>query len=129
MCDKLVYNHDLTATLLAMSGVEPEQKMDGINIWPAVTPNDWKPRDHVTVAWGPLVTVIDETYWYNATYDGQEAFLYSYREDPYLERNIVKEFPAVCEKMLDYVREDAGGEIPKAFEDFRKLPGCTPYNI
>lgn len=125
-CNKLLYNHDLTTTLLSIIGIEPEQKMDGINFWPAVISNDLKTRDHVTVAWGPLVTVIDEKYWFNANIWGEEPLLYDYNNDPDLERNIADSHPDACKKMLDYAVEDAGGKIPEAFETYTTKPGCTP---
>jgi len=126
-CDKLVYNFDLTRTLLALAGIEPEQPMDGINFWPAVRDPSHPTREYVTIAWGPLVTVIDDTHWFNASIWGEAPLLYAYREDPQLTRNLAAERPEMCQKMRTYAIADAGGQIPEAFKEYRRLPGCTPY--
>jgi arylsulfatase A-like enzyme len=132
-CPALVYNHDLTATLLAMVGVEPEQKMDGLDFWPAVR-NDHgklpdsrgKIRDYVTVAWGPVVTVIDDEWWYNASIWGDDPLLYRVAEDPQLERNLAQENEKQCRAMLERAVADAGGSVPEAFRSYVSRPGCTP---
>ena len=38
----MVYDFDLTSTLMALMGIEPAQKMDGINLWPIATPGGAK---------------------------------------------------------------------------------------
>ncbi|HUV08710.1 MAG TPA: sulfatase-like hydrolase/transferase, partial [Spirochaetia bacterium] len=126
-CDKLVYNHDLTATLLSLIGVEPEKKMDGIDFWPAVRDGKLSIRDHVTIAWGPLMTVINDTWWYNANIWGKAPLLYRIAEDPRLERDLAGEHPEVCSEMLGLAVGDAGGSIPEHFTQFEAKPGCTPY--
>lgn len=127
VCDKLIYAHDLTATLMSMTSVKPRRRMDGIDFWPAVTSEDTETRDHVTVAWGPLVTVIDDDWWLNASIWGESPLLYAVSEDPYLEHNLAEKQPEVCQKMLFRAVKDAGGEIPKAFKQYIGKPGCTPY--
>lgn len=126
-CDRLFYNFDLTTTLLSMAGIKPKQKMEGIDFWPAVTSSGIKPRDHVTIAWGPLVTVIDEKYWFNANVWGEAPLLYSYHEDPFLERNLAADKPGMCKRMLELAVGDAGGKIPEAFKKYKTAPGCTPF--
>ena len=126
-CEKLLYNYDLTATLLPMIGVEPDQKLDGIDFWPTLSYPKTEVRDHVTIAWGPLITVIDKRYWFNANVWGEGMLLYAYREDPKLEKNLAEGHPEVCKQMLDYAAEDAGGKIPDYFKEFKTRPGCTPY--
>jgi arylsulfatase A-like enzyme len=123
----LLYNHDLPATLLSMVGIEPEQKMDGINFWQDATSNNLSLRDHVTIAWGPLVSVINDKYWYNASIWGEEPLLYAIEDDLNLEHNIADDNPSVCKDMIEFAIEDAGGKIPEAFNKFKGRPGCTPY--
>ena len=127
VCDKLVYNHDVTATLMAMIGIEPDQEMEGIDFWPAVRDENLKTRNHVTVAWGPLVTIIDDRWWCNASIWGKARLLYDLQNDPTLENDLSEEHPEVCEKMLDLAIQDAGGKIPEAFAEYEAKPGCTPY--
>lgn len=126
-CDKLIYNMDLSATMLALAGVEPKQKLDGINVWDAIRDTKKPLREYVTVAWGPLVTVIDDTWWYNANIWGEGALLYRHREDPNLVTNLAEKEPAVCAMMRERAVQDAGGSIPEAFKNYATIPGCTPY--
>lgn len=126
-CDKLVYNHDLIATLMNMIGVGPRQKMDGRDFWPAVLDGKITVREHVTVAWGPLVAVIDDRWWYNATIWGDGEILNDVVNDPMLEMNLAEAHRDVCREMLARAVEDAGGTIPVAFRDYIGKPGCTPY--
>ena len=127
VCDKLLYNHDLTSTLMAMIGVEPRQEMDGVDFWPMVTSQDSEIREYVTVAWGPLVTVITDDWWFNANIWGEAPLLYAVRDDPNLEHNLAGQYPEVCERLRSLAVADAGGAIPEAFAQYRDKPGCTPY--
>ena len=56
-------------------------------------------RDYVTVAWGPAITVIDETWWYNATIWGEHERLYCLADDPLMETNLAVDERGVCEMM------------------------------
>jgi len=131
--DGLVYDHDLPATLLSLAGVEPMQEMDGRDFWPAVKDaaaaqeGGGRFRDYVTVAWGPLVTVIDDRWWYNATVWGDAEILNDLGKDPLLETDLAAEHPDVCRSMLRHAVDDAGGTIPGAFKEYAAKPGCTPY--
>jgi arylsulfatase A-like enzyme len=127
--DKLIYNVDVTATLLALAGVEVSHKLDGFNFWPEVSGTGSVPeRNRVTIGWGPLVTVITKEWWYNATIWGEDALLFRITEDPRLERNLAAQYPEVAESLRLLAVEDAGGEIPEAFKEYSRLPGCSPYN-
>jgi len=123
----LLYNHDLTATLLSMIGFHPPRPLDGIDFWPKVLSGDHHARDHVTVAWGPLITVITDTWWYNANIWGESPLLYHLPSDPYLEHSLAREKPDLCEELRQLAVQDAGGEIPEWFANFHDRPGCTPY--
>ena len=124
--DGLVYNLDVTATFFALAGVEPWQPLHGINLWPRVL-NGAPGRAHVTVGWGPLITVVTDEWWYNASIWGEGELLYHVAEDPGLEHNLAEANPAVCRQMLQSAIEDAGGSIPEAFESYHDKPGCTPF--
>ena len=86
-----------------------------------------KTHDYVTIAWGPLLTVIDEKWWFNASIWGKAPLLYDVQNDPNLENDLSKEYPEVCKRMLDLAIKDAGGKIPEAFAKYETMPGCTPY--
>jgi arylsulfatase A-like enzyme len=126
-CDQLVYNHDVVATVLSMAGQAPPSPIDGRDFWPALGPAAPPFRDYVTIAWGPLVTVITDEWWFNASVWGEGKLLYAVRDDPALERNLAGERPDVCEDLLRLAIEDAGGEIPEAFANYHNKPGCTPF--
>ena len=125
--DGLVYNHDLTATLYSLIGVKPQQPLDGFDFWPRVLASGQTARDHVSVAWGPLITVITDDWWYNASIWGEGQLLYSVRDDPDLENSLAEENPGVCRDLLGLAVEDAGGSIPEAFAGYHNKPGCTPF--
>ena len=123
----MLYNHDLTSTLLSLANIAPKSPLDGMDFWPKVVSGDAHARDHVTIAWGTLVTVITDQWWYNANISGEGELLYSVREDPDLEHSLAGEKPQVCKQLLALAIEDAGGEIPEAFSSYNERPGCTPF--
>ena len=125
--DGLLYNHDLTATLYSLAGIEPRQSLDGLDFWPKVLSSDSNARDHVTIAWGPLVTVTTDDWWYNANIWGEGELLYRLREDPNLEHSLAESKPDVCRDLLGLAVQDAGGAIPDAFANYHDKPGCTPF--
>ena len=125
--DGLAYNLDLTATLLEMAGIKPNQPIDGIDLWPAIQSPGKTVRDYVTIGWGPLITVITDDWWYNASIWGEGLLLYAVRDDPDLEHNLAEDQPEVCKELLSLAIEDAGGEIPEAFANYHNKPGCTPF--
>lgn len=127
--DGFIYNHDLTRTLFERTGIKEEIGMDGIDYWPSITSfhGTKGEREHVTIAWGPLITVINSNWWYNANVWGEDPLLYSMKEDKHLENNLSKAHPDVCKKMLSLAIKDMGGSIPEHFTSFKAMPGCTPF--
>lgn len=126
VCDGLCYNLDLTATLLALVGVTPWTPIDGIDLWPIAV--EGKPaRPYVTIGWGPLVTVITDRWWYNASIWGEGELLYDVRQDPDLTTSLATERPDVCSELLGLAVTDAGGSIPEDFVRYHDKPGCTPF--
>jgi arylsulfatase A-like enzyme len=124
-CDALCYNFDLTTTLMNMLGVDVPAPMDGLDLWPVVR-GERPGRDHVTVAWGPEVTYIDDRWWCNATFWGADPLLYDLTRDPQLTQNVAAEQPGVVEKAVESFRSDAGGQFPDWLEACSRSPGCTP---
>ena len=123
----LCYNLDLSATLLSLAGVKPRQPIDGVDLSGLLSDPAAPLREYVTIGWGPLVTVIDDTWWYNATIWGDEPLLFRWQKDRKLEENLAAKHPRVCEKMRLRAVADAGGEIPDTFRGYLAVPGCTPY--
>ena len=125
-CNSFVYNFDLPATILARLGIEPENPMDGKDIWPLVLKEKEEIHDHITCGWGPFVMVRDKRYWYNAYLWGESAILYDLEIDPKLENNIAREHPDICQKMKELAIADAGGQVPEFLRKLKGKPGCTP---
>jgi arylsulfatase A-like enzyme len=125
--DGLLYNLDLTATLLALAGVQPWQPLDGVDFWPSAVAGDASAREYVTVGWGPLVTVVTDEWWYNASIWGEGELLYDLVADPNLEHSLAGERPEVCRELLALAVQDAGGAIPEEFAHYHDKPGCTPF--
>lgn len=119
ICDALLYNHDVTSTLLHLVGIEPKG-LDGKYFWPAITNKSLSIRDHVTIGWSSLVTVINDQWWYNANIWGEGSLLYSLKEDPKLVNNVAEEHPGVCDEMLSLAIQDAGGEIPEILNKYKE---------
>ena len=124
-CDALCYNFDLTVTLMQMLGQDIPGQMGGINLWPVVR-GDRPGRDHVTVAWGPEVTFIDDNWWCNDVFWGGAPLLHDLRTDPALTRNVAAQHPEVTRQAVETFRDDAGGEFPEWLREWRRSPGCTP---
>ncbi len=124
-CGALCYNIDLTVTLLNLLAVDVPAQMHGSDLWPSVRGGQ-KGREHVTVAWGPEVTFIDDCWWCNATFWGADPLLYDLRDDAELTRNVAADHPAVVKTAIEAFRADAGGAFPDWLRDWRRSPGCTP---
>ena len=124
-CDALCYNFDLTTTLMALLGEPIPDQMQGLDLWPVVRGK--KPgRDHVTIAWGPYITFVDDTWWCNAKFWGDDPLLYDLKKDPELARNLADQHPDVVRRAVEIFREDAGGEFPEWLGADQGRPGCTP---
>ncbi|MBL7202355.1 MAG: sulfatase-like hydrolase/transferase, partial [Anaerolineae bacterium] len=123
--DGLLYNLDLTSTVLSLAGVKQWKPLDGIDVWPKVLSGDASAREYVTIGWGPLMTVITEEWWYNANIWGDGELLYAVRDDPDLEHSLAQDKPGLCRDLLALAVQDAGGTIPAEFAGYHDKPGCT----
>lgn len=123
-CDKFMYNIDISYTLLSLAGIPPTPEMQGLNVWPAVSDNSVATRDYVTIAWGPAITVINDTWWYNANIWGDGKLLYDLRNDPGHENNLAEKHPDACDQLHELARQDAGGAFPELLDKYREWPGC-----
>ena len=68
----------------------------------------------MTIAWGPLVTVFTDEWWFDASIWGEGRLPHVVRDDSALECNLADEHPDVWEDLLRLAVEDAGGEMPEA---------------
>ncbi len=99
--------------------------MEGIDLWPVVR-GEKRGRDHVTVAWGPEITYIDDKWWCNDVFWGGAPLLYDLKSDPELKRNLAADHPEVVARAVAAFEEDAGGDFPEWLRDWPRSPGCTP---
>jgi arylsulfatase A-like enzyme len=128
-CHGLTHDHDLSCTLLNIAGVEPTEGMDGLNFWSAVKDKALRIRDHVTIGWGSLITVINDQWWYNANIWGDGKLLYSLEDAPDLMNNVADQYPEVCDQMNNLAVQDAGGEIPEELLVFRDETPCKLFSF
>jgi arylsulfatase A-like enzyme len=129
VCDQLIYNHDVSKTVLSLAGIELPEQMEGIDFWPHIDDKNKKTREYVVFAWGTVVTAITDDWWYNGNIWGDGALLFRLKDDPYLQNNLAGKHPEVCRKMLDYAVADAGGKIPDYFDKFRATRGSTLFKF
>jgi len=124
--DALVYQHDLVETALSLSGTELPGGRDGRVVW-STPGTPAAGREHVTIGWGPLVTVVTDDWWYNANIWGEGPLLFA-TSDTSLENDVSGANAPVCEELRLRAVDDAGGAIPDAFADYHDRPGCTPFD-
>jgi arylsulfatase A-like enzyme len=120
VCDKLLYNIDVPATLLNLAGIEIDPDMDGMNFWPAVLDDSLTIRDYVVIGWGTNVTVVNDNWWYTANIFGEGEFLYQTNEDPLHKKNVAEQNRTVCMEMLNLAVNEVGGMVPKEFMEWSK---------
>ena len=110
---------------MKMLGQEIPAQMEGIDLWPVVR-GERPGRDHVTVAWGPEITYIDDRWWCNDVFWGGEPLLYDLQHDPQLKTNLAGDHPEVVRKAVEMFAQDAGGSFPDWLRTWHRSPGCTP---
>ena len=131
ICNAWVQHHDISATLLEASGIEPIGKIHGRSFLKTAFAGGAPIRDHVTVGWGPTMTVIDEQWWFNCKINGQGPFLYE-SPTPGLDAiNLAETCPNVVQELFATGKADAGGAFPDYLfvqaESAEDAPGCSPF--
>jgi len=127
--DIFVQHTDISALILEAAGVEPPEPIDGRSFWREAVHGSGIIRDHVTVAWGSAITVIDDRWWLNIKVNGKGPFLYDLSsEDPFSE-NVADGHGDVVQRLFEAGIEDAGMEIPgyllELAERQADAPGCS----
>ena len=127
--DLLVQHTDLTAQILGFAGVQPPQPLDGKPFWRAALGEADPIRDHVTVAWGSAVTVIEGRWWLNAKVNGKGVLLRDRNSAAPFESNAADANPDVVQYLSDKAVADAGGGFPEFLialaESEADAPGCS----
>jgi arylsulfatase A-like enzyme len=111
-CDAFVSTHDVSPTLLVLTGNEQPIPMDGRNIWDWVTQRQPDRREYQTSIFGSYIWCRDEEYAYIADLNGEKPKLYNVHDDPEQVMNIAAANPTLCNLMYHRVLNDAKGIIP-----------------
>ncbi|MBP6963028.1 MAG: sulfatase [Armatimonadetes bacterium] len=107
-----VQHTDLAGQVLQFAGANPPEPFDGRPFWKAAVSGESKIREHVTVAWGTAITVMDYRWWLNIKIDGTGGFLFDRTSDPGLSKNIADEHPDQVKRLYQLGVEDAQGGFP-----------------
>ena len=127
--DLLLQHTDLSAQILDFTGVEPAQPLDGRPFWPAVTAGREAFRDHLTIAWGSAITVVDDGWWMNCKVDGSGPFLYDLSSEQPFAENVADDHPDIVRDRYRLAVADADGPFPEYLlrlaADETDAPGCS----
>ncbi len=127
--DVRVNHTDLAAQILEFAGVAPPEGIDGQCFFDAAAGGRAGGRDHLTVAWGPNVTVIDDRWWLNCKADGTGVLLRDLHADAPFAANVADDNRDVVRRLFDAAMDDAGGDLPEFLLDMARrqedAPGCS----
>jgi arylsulfatase A-like enzyme len=130
-CDAWVQHHDISASLLAGTGVTSPEPIDGRSFLETAFTKDKPIRDHVTVGWGSAMTVINDEWWFNCKVNGQGPFLYNTPRPAPDAVNLAEKHPDVVAELFEIGKADAGGSFPEFLlrqaESAEDAPGCSPF--
>jgi len=127
--DMFVQHTDLTATILELAGVKPNQPLDGRPFLDDALSGRPGPRKHVTVGWGSTPTVITDRWWLNCKADGAGVLLYDLKSSDPFAQNVAAAHPEVVNKLFGLAKEDARGGFPEWILELARnqsdAPGCS----
>ncbi len=114
ICDELVYDVDLTATIYDIADVIPVQTIDGRSLLPLMTgEGSWKPRSYVTCRYNNHLCYVDKQNWILANIDREMGEVFDLGSDPTCTKDLGEAadrglFSRAWRRLL----EDAGGRFP-----------------
>jgi len=127
--DQFVQHHDISALILEAAGVEPPPDIDGISFLESAASGKAGQRDHVTIAWGSTVTVINDRWWLNCKVDGTGVMLRDLRDAEPFSKNVAEGNEDVVNELFALAKDDAGGSFPewilKIARSQKDAPGCS----
>jgi len=128
-CDFFLQHTDISAQILQFAGVRSKTPIDGMPFWQAATGGGQPLRDHVTVGWGPSITVIDDHWWLDCKANGQGVFLYDLASPRPFASNVADKHPADVHRLFHLALNDAGGSFPEYLLSMAANswtpPGCS----
>jgi len=127
--DQFVQHHDISALILEAAGAEPPAEMEGISFLEGMVSGKKGQRDHVTVAWGSTVTVINDRWWLNCKVDGTGVLLRDLRDSEPFTKNVAEGHENVVNELFALAKADAGGSFPEWIVELARsqkdAPGCS----
>ena len=127
--DLLIQHIDLSAQILQFAGVPLPEDLDGKCFFDQAVNNGQPIRDHVTIAWGPNITVIDDNWWLNCKVNGSGVLLYDLNASDPFEKNVADEHRDVAERLFKLALDDAKGGVPDYLIEMagteEDVPGCS----
>jgi arylsulfatase A-like enzyme len=127
--DMFIRHTDISAQVLDFAGVPVPEEMDGRAFFEAAVSNGASFRDHVTVAWGPNVTVIDKKWWLNCKVDGTGVLLRDLESAKPFESNVADQNPDVVKRLFKAAVDDAVRDFPDFLLEMARnqedAPGCS----
>ena len=125
----LVQHHDISAEILKAAGIGQPSFIQGKLFFESALNGAETIRDHVTVAWGSTITVINERWWFNCKVNGKGALLYDLASDNPFDTNVADEYMSVAKELFELAKQDAGKELPdwliQLAEQQADAPGCS----
>jgi arylsulfatase A-like enzyme len=114
VCNELVYNIDLPATICDLAGVASADGIDGQSLTPLLTGEGaWQRREYVTCRYAHSLCYIDEKGWFLTDLDGTPQEFFDLEADPACRENIVeKAGKKRLDQAWDRLLHDAGGDLP-----------------
>jgi len=111
-CNHFVQHHDIAAVVLDAAGIDLPKEIEGIPFVADAVSGMTGQRDHVTVAWGSAVTVIDGHWWFNCRADGSGPILHDLNESGSFTKNVAADNAGVVETLFNTAKGDAVGGFP-----------------
>ena len=127
--DSLTYDPVQSTLTLEFADLPVPNEMDGQVFFDAAAGNGKQIRDHVTVAWGPNVTVIDDKWWLNCKVDGSGVLLRDLSSANPFEQNLADQHRDVVRKLYKAALADAKTDLPDFLLEMARnqddAPGCS----
>jgi len=126
--DMFVQHTDMAAQILQFAGLKVPKELDGKCFFDAAVKGGKGIRDHVTIGWGPNITVIDDRWWLNCKVDGTGVMLWDLKDRPF-ENNVADKNRELVGEMFGKAIADAGTDIPEFLLEMaanqEDAPGCS----